>query len=62
MRSDIRKCGGCGRYTLSQICPKCGAGTVCPIPPRYSPDDRMGEYRRRSIMQEYGENGKHDHI
>ncbi|MBQ7621613.1 MAG: RNA-protein complex protein Nop10 [Candidatus Methanomethylophilaceae archaeon] len=59
MKSDIRRCGSCGRYTLSQTCPACGSATVNPIPPRYSPDDRMGEYRRRSILQEYGENGKH---
>ncbi len=58
MSSEIRKCAGCGRYTLSYDCPVCGERTIIPVPARYSPDDRMGEYRRRSIIKEYGENGK----
>jgi H/ACA ribonucleoprotein complex subunit 3 len=58
MSSEIRKCTGCGRYTLSKNCPACGIDTIIPVPARYSPDDRMGEYRRRSIIKEYGENGK----
>ena len=58
MRSEIRRCGECGRYTLQQSCPVCGSPSSCPIPPRYSPEDRMGEYRRRAIVEEYGENGK----
>ncbi|MBE6524615.1 MAG: RNA-protein complex protein Nop10 [Thermoplasmata archaeon] len=62
MKSEIRKCKSCGRYTLSAICKNCGAETVCPVPPRYSPDDRLGEYRRRSIIEEYGENGKFNHL
>jgi len=62
MKTDIRKCGKCGRYTLSEICTICNVPTVCPVPPRYSPEDRMGDYRRKAILEEYGENGKHDHI
>lgn len=58
MRSQIRKCASCGKYTLLNVCKICGTPTVCPVPPRYSPEDRMGEYRRVSILQEYGENGK----
>ena len=52
MRSEIRRCAGCGRYTLEQECPACGSATSCPVPPRYSPEDRMGKYRRISILQE----------
>ncbi|WP_201013682.1 nucleolar RNA-binding Nop10p family protein [Candidatus Methanomethylophilus sp. 1R26] len=37
MGSRIRRCPGCGRYTLSDSCPKCGRATVCPVPPRFSP-------------------------
>ena len=62
MRSEIRKCTQCGKYTLSPECKLCGCPTVCPIPPRYSPDDRMGDYRRKAILEEYGENGKLDHL
>ncbi|MBQ7404958.1 MAG: RNA-protein complex protein Nop10 [Candidatus Methanomethylophilaceae archaeon] len=61
MKSELRKCGSCGRYTLSADCPSCGSKTHCPVPPKYSPVDRMGEYRRKTILERYGENGKHDH-
>ncbi|MBR7153556.1 MAG: RNA-protein complex protein Nop10 [Candidatus Methanomethylophilaceae archaeon] len=62
MRSEIRKCGSCGRYTLRNTCPLCGSTTSCPVPPKYSPEDRMGEYRRKAIMECYGDNGKHNKI
>ena len=58
MKSRLRKCPSCGKYTLLGACRRCGVATFCPVPPRYSPEDRMGEYRRISIVQEYGENGK----
>ncbi len=58
MRSEIRRCEACGRYALHLSCPVCGTPASCPVPPRYSPEDRMGEYRRRAIAEEYGENGK----
>lgn len=58
MRSLLRRCPSCGRYTLLDSCGACGSATICPVPPRYSPEDRMGEYRRRAILEEYGENGK----
>ena len=59
MSSEIRRCAGCGIYTLQPVCPKCSSDTVCTIPMKYSPEDRYGEYRRRSNLQEYGENGKY---
>lgn len=31
---------------MEEECPKCGGGTVKPYPPRFSPDDRYGRYRR----------------
>ncbi len=46
MRSLIRKCCKCGRYTLKNICPVCGGKTFMPIPPRFSPEDPYGKYRR----------------
>ena len=42
----IRKCKKCGRYTLKEYCPVCGAKTIDPSPPRYSPEDPYGKYRR----------------
>ncbi len=62
MPSKIRKCPSCGRYTLLLQCKRCDKSTVCPVPPRYSPEDRMGEYRRRTIRERYGENGKLDRL
>ncbi|MGA1873791.1 MAG: RNA-protein complex protein Nop10 [Thermoplasmatota archaeon] len=46
MRSRIRKCGNCGKYTLSQTCRDCGSASLNTFPPRYSPEDRYGKYRR----------------
>ncbi|MFO7992157.1 MAG: RNA-protein complex protein Nop10 [Thermoplasmata archaeon] len=42
----IKKCSRCGRYTLSDQCPECGGKTINPKPPKYSPEDRYGSYRR----------------
>ncbi|MBQ8373770.1 MAG: hypothetical protein IJX35_05635 [Candidatus Methanomethylophilaceae archaeon] len=52
----------CGRYTLRSTCPSCSSQTHCPVPPKYSPEDRMGDYRRKAIIESYGENGKYRHI
>ncbi|MCQ2078768.1 MAG: RNA-protein complex protein Nop10 [archaeon] len=59
MRSQLRRCPSCGRYTLLSDCAICSAKTISPIPPRYSPEDPYGNYRRIAIKQEYGENGKY---
>jgi len=47
MKSLMRRCS-CGRYTLQDTCPECGSGVDVLIPPRYSPEDRFGKYRRRA--------------
>ncbi|MEK6986825.1 MAG: RNA-protein complex protein Nop10 [Candidatus Thermoplasmatota archaeon] len=47
MRSLLKKCLACGRYTLQDACPSCGGRAGNPMPPRYSPEDRYGVYRRR---------------
>jgi H/ACA ribonucleoprotein complex subunit 3 len=62
MGSRIRRCPACGRYTLSDSCPKCGRATVCPVPPRFSPDDRYGRYRRETLKEEFGADGKYHKI
>jgi H/ACA ribonucleoprotein complex subunit 3 len=43
----LRRCVACHAYTLQEACPHCGGKTQTPRPPRYSPEDRYGEYRRR---------------
>jgi len=47
MRSLMRVCREDRTYTLREVCPRCGAATVAPLPARYSPEDRYGKYRRR---------------
>ncbi|MCL2712639.1 MAG: RNA-protein complex protein Nop10 [Methanomassiliicoccaceae archaeon] len=57
MRTLMKKCPECGCYSLKDEC-TCGSKTTTPLPAKYSPDDRYGVYRRKSITEEYGENGK----
>jgi H/ACA ribonucleoprotein complex subunit 3 len=56
MRTAIRRCQACWLYSLRDTCPKCGARTSMPLPPRYSPEDRYGAYRRK--LHELVEGGK----
>ncbi len=43
------KCVHCNNYTLDDArCPKCGEAVKDPKPPKYSPADKYGEYRRRA--------------
>jgi len=47
MKGRIKKCKRCGRYTLREDkCPYCGGKLISPHPPRYSPEDKYGKYRR----------------
>jgi H/ACA ribonucleoprotein complex subunit 3 len=62
MKTSIKKCTICGRYTLKDICPKCKNDTAGSAPAKFSPEDRYGEYRRKALIEEYGENGKHRHL
>ncbi len=43
----IFKCPECGSYTLSDRCEDCGVKTINPKPPKYSPEDRYSEYRKK---------------
>lgn len=46
----ILKCPACKSYALSESCP-CGAARVSPRPPKYSPEDKYGRYRRLAKQQ-----------
>ena len=46
MKVNMRRCSMCGRYTLKERCPICGGKTFMPIPPKFSPEDPYGKYRR----------------
>lgn len=43
--TQILKCS-CGAYGLSERC-TCGGKRVSPKPPKWSPEDRYGSYRRK---------------
>tara|TARA_Y100000310_G_scaffold298404_1_gene332332 strand:- start:647 stop:817 length:171 start_codon:yes stop_codon:yes gene_type:complete len=40
----ILKCSKCEKYTLKEKC--CGLKTISPKPPKFSPEDKYGDYRR----------------
>jgi len=46
MAKHILKCTQCGIYTMKQVC-KCGGKAIKNVPAKFSPEDKMGEYRRR---------------
>ncbi|HVO77891.1 MAG TPA: RNA-protein complex protein Nop10 [Methanomassiliicoccales archaeon] len=54
MKTLLRRCPSCHEYTMAEKCPRDGTPTEVPLPPRYSPDDRYGEYRRK-LRQERGD-------
>ncbi len=35
-------------YTMNNLCPKCGADTINSAPPPFSPEDKYGDYRRKT--------------
>jgi H/ACA ribonucleoprotein complex subunit 3 len=55
VRTTLRKCPSCRAYTLKDTCPKCAGATFMPLPAKYSPEDRYGEYRRRLKKEIMGE-------
>lgn len=42
----IKYCESCKLYTLKEKCPKCQRETKSRNPPKFSPEDRYGKYRR----------------
>ena len=44
--NHILKCGECGSYGMEAKC-SCGGARAKPKPPRYSPEDKYGHYRRQ---------------
>ena len=44
--AHIYKCSSCQHYTLEKICSQCNLETILPKPPKYSPEDKYGTYRR----------------
>ena len=52
----IFKCSNCSRYTMKETC-GCGEKTLAPKPLKYTPDDRMGSYRRKAKINDYAARG-----
>lgn len=52
----ILKCKNCSNYTLKERC-KCGGIAVTVRPPRYSPEDQYGVYRRKAKKNELEKRG-----
>ncbi len=47
MSYRMARCMGCGSYTLKETCSNCKENTHTPHPPKFSPEDRYGKYRRQ---------------
>jgi len=45
--SHLLYCKKCNEYTLDENCPVCNEKTISKNPPRFSPQDPYGKYRRK---------------
>jgi len=45
--SNLYYCKNCKLYTLKEICGECKNKTISKNPPKFSPQDHYGEYRRK---------------
>lgn len=54
VKFQLRKCRGCGRYTLKGECPECGGETRSAHPAKFSPDDKYMRYRLAERYQDDG--------
>ncbi|MFH1013663.1 MAG: RNA-protein complex protein Nop10 [Thermoplasmatota archaeon] len=51
----LHYCSTCKEYTLQVECPQCHTKTIQKQPPRFSPQDNYGRYRRLFKKQQKGE-------
>jgi len=51
----ILKCSACGKYTISTCA--CGGTAVTPVAPKYSPEDKYADYRRKAKLEEWKAKG-----
>ena len=54
---QMLKCPKCETYTMQGRCPVDSEKTINPKPAKYSPDDRMGNYRRKAKREMLEEKG-----
>lgn len=36
---------------MKEVCEKCNSNAINPNPPKYSPEDRFGDFRRKFIKE-----------
>ena len=48
----LLKCNSCEIYTMKNACPKCGEKSSQIKPPKYSPEDKYGKYRRMATLEQ----------
>jgi H/ACA ribonucleoprotein complex subunit 3 len=53
--SNLLYCKICKKYTLKKQCSICKENTIYKIPPRFSPEDHYGKYRRKLKKLNMGE-------
>jgi H/ACA ribonucleoprotein complex subunit 3 len=46
MKMKMKRCRSCKEYTLKDECLYCGGEVGVIYPPKYSPEDKYGKYRR----------------
>ncbi|MEN6329850.1 MAG: RNA-protein complex protein Nop10 [Methanobacteriaceae archaeon] len=46
MKLKMKRCVSCSEYTIQDHCPHCGGDVRVIYPPKYSPEDKYGKYRR----------------
>jgi len=56
MTRHIFRCNACNKYTMKETC-ACGNKALFSRLLKYSPDDRLGAYRRKAKTGEYSERG-----
>tara|TARA_Y100000034_G_scaffold3294_3_gene3974 strand:+ start:1721 stop:1900 length:180 start_codon:yes stop_codon:yes gene_type:complete len=57
MSKHILKCTKCEEYSLDKTCSKCGSTCVEVKPPKYSPEDKYEEHRRKAKKEELVKKG-----
>ena len=50
-------CKKCNKYTMSETCKVCGDKTVTTKPPKFSPDDKYADVRRKVKREELEKTG-----
>ncbi len=57
MSKHILRCIKCNQYSLDKKCPKCGATCNEVKPPKFSPDDKYEDLRRKAKKEDLKNKG-----